>query len=137
MTNVELKEILINITKDDTTITEEMIDNVILENDINSLIKEASALLSFRFWDKTSPVNGASAELIKKDLPFTLPNWNGISYFVEGNGNIIYFQTTDYEKDGWTPILTEIRAKELADKQILNKAKEGAIYVILAKLRGE
>ena len=137
MTNLEIKQILLDITKDDTTITEAMIDNVIALNDINLLIEEAKTLFSFEIWNKLSSVNGESAELVKKQLPFTLPNWNGISYFVKAEGVIRYFETTDWEKSGWTPILTQERALELGEKQILNLATDGVIYVMLTKLRGE
>ncbi len=135
MTNLELKEILINMTKEDTNITEEMIDNVIALNDINFIIEEAKALFTFELWDKVSSINGASANLVLKQLPFTLPNWNGVAYFVKGNGKIIYFQTND--NPGWLPITTEVRAKEMADAQILSLATDGAIQVMLSKLRGE
>lgn len=135
MTNLEIKEILTNMTKDDTSITEEMIDNVIALNDINLIIEEAKNLFIFEIWDKVNPINGASASLVLKQLPFTLPNWNGLAYFVKGNGNIIYFQTND--NPGWLPITTEVRAKEMADVQILSLATDRAIQVMLSKLRGE
>lgn len=137
MDNLELKTILVNLTKENESITEAMIDNVIALNDINLLIEEAKALFSFEIWDKVSSVNGTSAELVKKQLPFTLPNWNGISYFVKAENVIRYFETTDWEKSGWTPILTQERALELGEKQILNLATDGAIYVMLTKLSGE
>ena len=135
MTNLELKEILINTTKEDVSITEEMIDNVIALNDINLIIEEAKALFSFEIWDKVSPINGASASLVLKQFPFTLPNWNGLSYFIKSNGKIIYFQTND--SPGWLPITTETRAKEMADVQILSLATNEAIQVMLSKLGGE
>ena len=137
MTSIELKEILINMTKDDVSITEEMIDNVIALNDINLIIEEAKALFTFEIWDKISPINGSSASLVLKQLPFTLPNWDGLSYSIKANNKVVIFQTDDCRYDGWQKITSEAMAKELADIQILNKATDGAIYVILKKLRGE
>ena len=137
MTNAELKIILMEATKEDADITEEMIDNVIALNDINLIIEEAKALFSFEIWDKVSPINGTNANLVLKQLPFTLPNWNGLAYSIKANNKVVIFQTDDWRYEGWQKITTEEMAKELADIQILNKATDGAIHVMLTKLRGE
>lgn len=137
MTQLEMKEILTNLTKKDTSITEEMIDNVLATNDVNELITQASSLFSWEKWDKVSNINGAKANLILKRLPFTLPNWNGISLLIKTENKVIYFETTDYEKSGWIPVTNDIRAEELGNKKILALGTEGAIQILLAKLRGE
>ena len=137
MTNAEMKEILTNLTKEDASITEEMIDNVLATNDVNELIAQASSIFSWKKWDKVSNINGAKASLILKILPFTLPNWNGISLLIKAENRVIYFETTDYEKSGWTPVTTDTRAEELANKKISALGIEGATQILLAKLRGE
>jgi len=98
---------------------------------------QASSVFSWEKWDKVSDINGANASLILNRLPFTLPNWNGISILIKFEGKVIYFETTDYEKSGWTPITTDTKAEELASKKILALGTEGAIQILLAKLRGE
>lgn len=137
MTQLEMKSILINATKEDTVITEEMIDNVLATNDVNELIPQASSMFSWEKWDKVSNINGANASLVLNRLPFTLPNWNGISILIKEENKVIYFETTDYEKSGWTPITADTRAEELANKKILALGTEVAIQILLAKLRGE
>ncbi len=139
MTSIELKEILINMTKDDKSITEQMIDNIIALNDINLIIEEIKDLFAFEIWDEVSPVNGAIASLVLKQLPFTFPNWDGLSYYVKvkSTGKIIIFQTDDWRENGWQKITSEAMAKELAEIQILNLSTEKAIQLILSKLRSE
>ena len=137
MTVLEIKKILVDATKGEQNITEEMIDNVIASNDINSLIEQTKALFTFEVWDKRSKINNAEASVVLKQMPFTLPNWNGMSYFIKSQDKIRYFETSDWEKGGWTPILTEDRVIELVEKQISNLAIDGTIYVLLKNLRGE
>jgi hypothetical protein len=137
MTKTEVIDILKTRLKDDVNITEEMIMTLVNNTDLDAGIKAIADMYIVSIWDKVSPINGAAANLVLDSTPHNLPNWKGLTYLISSESAVKYLQPNDHTKPGWTPILTEARANELANTQINSLAEEGVIGSLLTTLRGE
>lgn len=137
MTKEKLVEILKKVTKDDVNVTEEAINAITSNLDIESLLSTEKAKYTIGIWDKVSPINGAPASYILEQHPYTIPEWNGITYLISQGDRVIILQQDDFTTQGWDPILTETRAFELADIQLTSKIEDVIVGSVLLKLRGE
>lgn len=137
MTRENLLSIVKERVKDKTEITEAMINTAIDSVDAAAIIAGVVADYEIVIWDEKSPINGAAAELVLASPPHNLEGWKGLTYLINHSGATRYLQPNDYEAQGWTPIETEARAKELAGKQIQSIAEEGVVSAVVSKLRGE
>ena len=137
MTKLEIVNILKERLKEETSITEETIATLVNSTDIDAEVEKIKALYVVSIWDKVSPINGAAPELVLSQLPHSLPDWKGITYLISAFGAVKYMQPNDHAQPGWTPILTEERALELANAQVLHLAEEGVIGSLITDLRGE
>lgn len=137
MTKTEVIDILKTRLKDNVNITEEMITTLVNGTDLDAGIKAIVDIYTVSIWDKVSPINGAAANLVLGNTPHNLPDWKGLTYLISVDGSVKYLQPNDHEQTGWTPILTEERALELANAQVNRLAEEGVIGTLVAKLRGE
>ena len=139
MTKDDLKKVLIGRLKEEVSITEEMITAVVesMAGDIETIMANKKAEYTISIWDKVSPINSAPASYVLGQVPYTLPDWNGITYLIAKDGKVMYMQHDDFREQGWQPITSEAMAFELADLQLRPSLEEAVVAVAISKLRGE
>lgn len=139
MTKDDLKKVLIGRLKEEVSITEEMITAVVesMAGDIETIMANKKAEYTISIWDKVSPINAAPASYVLGQVPYTLPDWNGITYLISKDGKVMYMQHDDFREQGWQPITSEAMAFELADLQLRPSLEEAVVAVAISKLRGE
>lgn len=139
MTNIELKEKLIELTKDNENITEIMIDEVIANNDFDILKDSVKLKYSFEIWDKTSSINGTPASDILKFSPYNIAGWTGETYLVKENStnNVLYFQRYKPNVSGFVP-MSLLEAQTFAIGSIEDIATITTLHLFLELLfKGE
>ena len=139
MTKDDLKKVLIGRLKEEVSITEEMISDVVesMAGDIETIMANKKAEFTISIWDKVSPINAAPASYVLGQVPYTLPGWDGLTYLIAKDGKVMYMQHDDFREQGWQPITSEAMAFELADIQLRSILEEAVITEALTKLRGE
>ena len=139
MTKDDLKKVLIARFKEEVSITEEMISDVVesMAGDIETIMANKKAEFTISIWDKVSPINAAPASYVLGQVPYTLPGWDGLTYLIAKDGKVMYMQHDDFREQGWQPITSEAMAFELADIQLRSILEEAVITEALTKLRGE
>ena len=139
MTKDDLKKVLIARFKEEVSITEEMISDVVesMAGDIETIMANKKAEFTVSIWDKVSPINAAPASYVLGQVPYTLPGWDGLTYLISKDGKVMYMQHDDFREQGWQPITSEAMAFELADIQLRSILEEAVITEALTKLRGE
>lgn len=136
------REILFNILKDISeneklNKTEEEILEVIESTDIEGISKSARELYTVSIWDKTSKINGVDPSYILGQVPFTSPDWNGLTYLISKDNKVEIIQYDDFRVQGWQPITSEETAFELAEIQLIPMLEHVVVTEALTKLRGE
>ena len=139
MTKDDLKKVLIARFKEEVSITEEMISDVVesMAGDIETIMANKKAEFTISIWDKVSPINAAPASYVLGQVPYTLPGWDGLTYLIAKDGKVMYMQHDDFREQGWQPITSEAMAFELADLQLRPSLEEAVVAVAISKLRGE
>ena len=117
--------------------TEAEIIKVMDTLDIEGISKSARELYTVSIWDKTSKINGVDPSYILKQAPFTLPNWNGLTYLISRDNKVEIIQYDDFRIQGWQPITSEETAFELAEIQLIPMLEHAVVTEALTKLRGE
>lgn len=136
------REILFNILKDISeneklNKTEEEILEVIESTDIEGISKSTRELYTVSIWDKTSKINGVDPSYMLEQAPFTIPDWNGLTYLISRDNKVEIIQYDDFRVQGWQPITSEEAAFELAEIQLTPMLEHAVITEALTKLRGE
>ena len=139
MTKDDLKKVLIARFKEEVSITEEMITDVVesMAGDIETIMANKKAEFTISIWDKVSPINAAPASYVLGQVPYTLPGWDGLTYLIAKDGKVMYMQHDDFREQGWQPITSEAMVFELADLQLRPSLEEAVVAVAISKLRGE
>ena len=139
MTKDDLKKVVIARFKEEVSITEEMITDVVesMAGDIETIMANKKAEFTISIWDKVSPINAAPASYVLGQVPYTLPGWDGLTYLIAKDGKVMYMQHDDFREQGWQPITSEAMVFELADLQLRPSLEEAVVAVAISKLRGE
>ena len=69
--------------------------------------------------------------------PFTIPDWNGLTYLISRDNKVEIIQYDDFRVQGWQPTTSEEAAFELAEIQLTPMLEHAVITEALTKLRGE
>lgn len=117
--------------------TEAEIIKVMDTLDIEGISKSARELYTVSIWDKTSKINGVDPSYILGQVPFTSPDWNGLTYLISKDNKVEIIQYDDFRVQGWQPITSEETAFELAEIQLIPMLEHVVVTEALTKLRGE
>ena len=111
------------------------VEENILEQELNkidqqSILEQELDKLEIVVWDKISPINGFSADIILQDNFYDFAD---AIYLINKNGTTVIIQPYDYQASGKTP-MSEQRALNLGNNQKQNLATSTADGIVISMI---
>ena len=111
------------------------IDSISADSIFDSVVQKAKEQVVFSIWDKVTPINGAHPNSLLSTFPHCIDDWKGLTGLVKVGDFFLHVISHDFNSEGWTPIETEEKLKEISlpiiEKAILGKIVEHFIPEVL------